>query len=285
MNNQTVIEERCNNHILFLDYIKDIARILHRIELTTEQKLALFYKELHRNTRIVFFCNSETPHILCKKTCCRKKQCPQQYRITLTNNSIETTLDSTFSNTYLSPDEVELIYETIDRETHQMLKKELQLCCSLRKLVPTSVDSVISKGQWIPARLLKVIDGDTISVAVIVANGEALKVSVRINGVDCPEKSRASEKEIRCSNLITHYLKQHLDTIVQVKFLKVDKWGGRWIGMVQYLEGQEPCVCGCGFNGVCLGQYVLSNGLAKPYKGDKKTPWSETELDNILLKF
>lgn len=276
----------CAKHRLFLDLIQDLYRTLYEENLSYLQGIVLLYKELYRSTHIlVLHRHKETPFLVCKKNCCRKTSCLKIYKLSLSTTIpelIETELDK---RTKMTTEEIDAIYNDINPEITQRVKKEIQTCTALRKLSLNDITNVLYKDEWIPTRLLKVIDGDTISVAVLTGNGNALKISVRVFGIDCPEKARASEKEIKCGLLIKQHLEGRLDSIVKVKFLKPDMYGGRWLGHVRYTSGHSCCSCGCGLQGVCLGAYLISEKLARTYNGEKKTVWTDMELDGILARF
>lgn len=113
----------------------------------------------------------------------------------------------------------------------------------------------------------RVIDGDTIEVNLVAS--KAFRISVtskcRVYGVDTPEKTTEAGKAlIEC---VQSWLdrQDHLRAV----FLKEDKFGGRFIGEV---HGDSES----------LSNFLLSNKLAKPYKGEKKQPWTEAELAEVL---
>jgi len=274
----------CIKHKLFLNLLSDLQGLIRFEKLSLLEKACVLYKEVYRRTHLISLHDVSNPYIYCKKTCCRKSSCPKVYKLQLSNDVLEIERDDERKNE-VKISEIDARYNVIDPEITSRIRHEVQTCTALRKVSLESVPRVLHKDQWIPVRLVKVIDGDTISVALLTGNGEALKVSVRIMGIDCPEKSRASEKEIKCSLLITEYLKKQLPEILRVKFIKPDKWGGRWLGYVQYHCSKTSCECGCGFSGVCVGSRLLTKGFAKPYFGDKKSVWTEEELDKILSSF
>jgi endonuclease YncB( thermonuclease family) len=167
--------------------------------------------------------------------------------------------------------DIEALYKAIPDDIKFGIRDQLTHIKALRKIDISSVPNVVAKNEWILTRLIKVIDGDTIAVAILMGS-TVLKVSVRVSGIDCPETHKASEKEIRCGNLITEHVRTLIGDIVKVKFLNVDKWGGRWVGQI----GLPNIPCGC------LSTYLLEKGYAKAYSGAKKTSWTESELDRML---
>jgi len=114
---------------------------------------------------------------------------------------------------------------------------------------------------------LKVTDGDTIKIDVSKESPliKKLGLSVRINGIDTPEKgSRAKCKKE--NELAMQATKFTTDLVGNKELLltpiKWDKYGGRLIANVKV-------------GGVDIAQELLKRGLARVYSGDKKKSWCE----------
>ena len=110
---------------------------------------------------------------------------------------------------------------------------------------------------------LKVTDGDTIKIDVSKESPliKKLGLSVRINGIDTPEKgSRAKCKKE--NELATQATKFTTDLVGNKELLltsiKWDAYGGRIDAFVKV-------------NGVDIGKALLVKGLAVEYDGKKKT--------------
>jgi endonuclease YncB( thermonuclease family) len=141
------------------------------------------------------------------------------------------------------------------------------LTCSVEEIV-----DVPYKDKMIKARLLHVVDGDTVCVAIHC--GHMLKLRVRLADIDTPElhpkgedkvgEALAAEKvkQYVCSLFIPH-------SLVTIKLLKVDKYGGRYVGHL-YMQSGET-----------LSQHLLTKGYAKSYKGKAKQPWIASDFDMI----
>ena len=122
--------------------------------------------------------------------------------------------------------------------------------------------------QW---PVVEVKDGDTFQVAPDWLP-EGLKLSIRVKGVDTPEKApRAQcEKEAELGKKATEYSKARLaDAVagkvkVTLKNIEWDKFGGRMLADVYVGDSQET-----------LAQELIKNGLAREYWGDKKKSWCE----------
>ena len=112
-------------------------------------------------------------------------------------------------------------------------------------------------------KALKVTDGDTIKIDVSKESPliKKLGLSVRINGIDTPEKgSRAKCKKE--NELATQATKFTTDLVGNKELLltsiKWDAYGGRIDAFVKV-------------NGVDIGKALLVKGLAVEYDGKKKT--------------
>ena len=122
------------------------------------------------------------------------------------------------------------------------------------------------------AEVLKVVDSDTLRVAVDVWPGLVAPANVRLFGVDTPEKFRPKcpqEKELALR--ATTFVKELVapgDTvwITQVQF---GKYAGRVVGkvFVSNADGER----------VNLGQLLIDRGFAKPYFGGHKSSWCKED--------
>lgn len=117
---------------------------------------------------------------------------------------------------------------------------------------------------WLP--ILEVVDGDTIRTEFDKLPPELSKVSVRILGIDTPEKGSRAKCQTEAHLAIK--AKQKLISLIGdakmmlIKDAKWDKFGGRFDGVVL-------------INGVNLAAAMVDSGLAKPYNGRRKESWCE----------
>src|SRR5947209_3693018 len=123
----------------------------------------------------------------------------------------------------------------------------------LSKLDLTTVDDVPMKGQFTYSRVMKVIDGDTIRVAILI-NSYPLAVDVRVIGVDCPEslkRNASCQLEMDAGLAIKNHIKEILDDkIVETILYKKDKYC-RYCGDIKLVSGE------------LLSKYLTSNGYGK----------------------
>ena len=116
-------------------------------------------------------------------------------------------------------------------------------------------------------KVIKVYDGDTITVASKILNGtDMYRFSVRLNGIDSPEIKGKSEAEKmsaivsrdKLSNLI-------LNKVVRLEDVKTEKYG-RILAEV-YLDNLN------------INKWMLENKLAEPYDGGKKKKFEDFYKD------
>ena len=116
-------------------------------------------------------------------------------------------------------------------------------------------------------KVIKVYDGDTITVASKILKGkDVYRFSVRLNGIDSPEIKGKSEAEKvsaivsrdKLSNLI-------LNKVVRLEDVKTEKYG-RILAEV-YLDNLH------------INQWMLENKLAESYDGGKKKKFEDFYKD------
>lgn len=126
---------------------------------------------------------------------------------------------------------------------------------------------------WYPIKLVDhVIDGDTTEVVIDLGFSLRRNVQIRMNGLDCPEKTTPEGQKVK--DIVTALLARQGKLILQSMELLTDKYG-RVMGDIWYMQGGLP---------TSLAQYLLGNGLARVYKGEKKLPWTADQI-NTILKF
>jgi micrococcal nuclease len=106
----------------------------------------------------------------------------------------------------------------------------------------------------VPATVLKVVDGDTLTLLLDLGWHITLKTNARVEGVDTPELSTPEGIAVR------EFVSQLLPVGTVVKFISksLDKYG-RPLGVVLY-----------GDPATSLSKTLIENGLARPYYGGKR---------------
>jgi micrococcal nuclease len=124
--------------------------------------------------------------------------------------------------------------------------------------------------------ITEVVDGDTVRARVDLGFGRDPKLEIRLNGIDTPEK-RGREKRagLAVKSLTSEMLYQWERDGILLESRGVVKSGkyGRCLGdLVNKRTGQSYV------------SIMLENGLAKPYQGKTKQPFTEQEIDVIVDK-
>jgi micrococcal nuclease len=111
-------------------------------------------------------------------------------------------------------------------------------------------------------KIKEVVDGDTIKIEIPAML--PLKYSIRILGIDTPEKKGKCEEEIELSKKATKATKDLFKNYKVINFtnIKHDKFGGRLLADVEV-------------DGINVGNYLLTKGLAREYYGKKKSNWCD----------
>jgi len=113
----------------------------------------------------------------------------------------------------------------------------------------------------------RVIDGDTVAFeANFLPDPLKKELSIRVYGVDTPEKSWRAEcdQEAAWGEEASQFTKDMLNsaTTIQVAIYKWDKYGGRVLGDI-IIDGKS------------LREMLLENGFAREYYGDAKESWCD----------
>jgi endonuclease YncB( thermonuclease family) len=114
----------------------------------------------------------------------------------------------------------------------------------------------------IPARLVEVIDGDTLRVRARIWLGQEIETAVRLAGVNAPELAGKCDSERRLARTARASLAQALGggdlVLTDVTW---DKYGGRVVATVRTPSGDDPTAA------------LLAEGLARPYGGGRREGW------------
>ena len=114
-------------------------------------------------------------------------------------------------------------------------------------------------------KVIRIVDGDTVQFeAPWVPAPIAQRISVRVYGVDTPEKGHRAQcpREAALGQRATDFTKNLIAsaTNIQVMLMDWDKYGGRVLGDIM-VDGRS------------LRLSLIAEGLAREYFGEAKTSW------------
>jgi endonuclease YncB( thermonuclease family) len=114
----------------------------------------------------------------------------------------------------------------------------------------------------VTARLLAVIDGDTVRARAHVWLGIEITVDVRIRGIDAPEVHGKCPSEKVMATMATDRLRQSLASpVLRLSNIGEDKYFGRVVADVANAEGSD------------IAAVMLASGLVRPYDGGSRGDW------------
>ena len=127
-------------------------------------------------------------------------------------------------------------------------------------------------------KVLRVLDGDTVDIALQEETGKIFKHRVRLYGIDTPEKRPSAsdperEKEIAASKRSSEALMDRLkenDNLVIALFYKADKYGRL---MCTFYDKQ----------GDDINQWMVKSGFAYEYFGKTKKTFHETNPKQTIV--
>ncbi len=114
------------------------------------------------------------------------------------------------------------------------------------------------------AEVVRVLDGDTVEVDVMVWPGLVQRIKLRLAGVNTPEKRGrgVSLCEKVAAKRATDFTRRFVKYVAQVivSGVKLGKFAGRVLGKISV-------------NGRDLGDALVAAGLARPYSGGRREAW------------
>ena len=115
----------------------------------------------------------------------------------------------------------------------------------------------------VAAEVLRVIDGDTLTVRAKIWIGQELTTNVRLSGVNAPELSGDRDEERMLAEAARQFLAERVQgRAVFLRSIALDKFGGRVVAVVEDGGGD-------------LAAALLAARLAVPYDGGHRGSWCE----------
>ncbi|MEX0696920.1 MAG: thermonuclease family protein [Dongiaceae bacterium] len=116
----------------------------------------------------------------------------------------------------------------------------------------------------VPARLVAVIDGDTIRVRARIWLDQEVETAVRLFGIDAPELTGACAAERALALDARDFVAAQVGAAeLALSDIAHDKFGGRVVARVRTSTGLD------------LAAALLAAGLARPYAGGPRRSWCE----------
>lgn len=112
------------------------------------------------------------------------------------------------------------------------------------------------------ARVLKVLDGDTLEVAARIWLGQEITIRVRLDGVDSPEIRGSCAAEREAALKAKAFIAEVVDARpVALSRIRYGKYAGRVLARIATADGRD------------LSRALIAARLARPYEGGGRRPW------------
>lgn len=116
----------------------------------------------------------------------------------------------------------------------------------------------------VPAEIVSVVDGDTLSVRAHIWLGQEVATLVRLAGIDTPELKGECESERARARAARDFLERAVAggpvTLAQIRY---EKYAGRVMARVASADGAD------------LSERMIAAGFARAYDGGKRVPWCQ----------
>ena len=114
----------------------------------------------------------------------------------------------------------------------------------------------------VPARVLGVVDGDTVIVRARIWLGQEVETRVRLRGVDAPEIKGHCAAERRLAVRARDFARAKLGGgPVVLTDVRYGKFAGRVVARIRAADGED------------LAQALIEAGLGRPYSGGRRGSW------------
>lgn len=112
------------------------------------------------------------------------------------------------------------------------------------------------------AKVLEVIDGDTLTVRARIWLGTDVDIKVRIAGVDTPEARSRCPEEVRLARVARQALVTMVGNgYVRLHDVQYGKYAGRVVARVSTSAGED------------VSRSLVAQGHARPYTGGRRGKW------------
>ena len=137
------------------------------------------------------------------------------------------------------------------------------IVCGITTLALALAAQAAAFEQRVPARVTRVLDGDTVKVEARVWPGLIAQTNVRVRGVDTPEirRPKCGEYERRRGLAARDFVRGVIGEQVWLVNVKHGKFGRRVVASVLLADGRD------------LATLLLATGHALPYRGGRRPKW------------
>jgi endonuclease YncB( thermonuclease family) len=147
---------------------------------------------------------------------------------------------------------------------------------SLGSIDTSTISDLPQKGILTKCRVIKVHDGDTMTIVYLIDRCTPFRINLRMEGIDAPEINTKRSLERATGLLVTRWL---ISEISKQKYWWVylkrwDKYGGRVVGTLHYTDSLTMYPS--------LNKDMLNLGIVSPYQGGKKEEWTDEGLMSIM---
>lgn len=112
------------------------------------------------------------------------------------------------------------------------------------------------------ARVLDVLDGDTVNVRIKVWMGQDIETSVRIAGMDAPEiHGKCTREQVMAKEAKDELAQLLAGGEIKIFDARLEKYAGRVVARAETVGG------------IKIREHMIEKGLARAYKGKKRAPW------------
>ena len=117
--------------------------------------------------------------------------------------------------------------------------------------------------QRVPARVKRVIDGDTVKVEARLWPGIVAQSNVRVRGVDTPEirRTQCGEYERQRGRAARDFVRGIIGKNVWLINVDKGKYAGRVVASVWLADGRD------------LATLLIATGHGRPYRGGRRSKW------------
>lgn len=118
----------------------------------------------------------------------------------------------------------------------------------------------------VPARVIEVVDGDTIAVRARIWIGQDVETRVRLAGVDAPEiNGRCGRERALAAHARAFVVEAIGGDAVKLSDVHYGKYAGRVVANVETAAGDD------------LGVLLIAAGLGRPYHGGARESWCDSD--------